>query len=164
MRPNLRSFFPTTCGIIAQRQMFVNSENQKENEKTGETKQVNRKKTIGLVILVVLISVIVGVVIFNLNDFNSTVEEMKKLNPSYLGWAGLCIVLYLALWPLSLCLIARINKTKAKFIDSYLIGGSEHFFNAITPFSTNTPAFLFPVIFAPPSKINASMFLFCGPL
>ena len=105
-------------------------------EKVEEAKPVNRKKTIGLVILVVLISIIVFVVIFNLNDFNSTIEEIKKLNTAYIGWAGLCIVLYLALWPLSLCLIARINKTKAKFIDSYLIGGSEHFFNAITPFSS----------------------------
>ena len=107
-----------------------------KEEKVEEAKPVNRKKTIGLVILVVLISIIVFVVIFNLNDFNSTIEEIKKLNTAYIGWAGLCIVLYLALWPLSLCLIARINKTKAKFIDSYLIGGSEHFFNAITPFSS----------------------------
>ena len=104
--------------------------------KEKETKPVNRKKTIGLVFLVILISIIVFVVIFNLNDFNETIDEMKNLNASYLGWAGLCIVLYLALWPLSLCLIAKVNKTKAKFIDSYLIGGSEHFFNAITPFSS----------------------------
>lgn len=101
-----------------------------------EAKPVNRKKTIGLVFLVVLISVVVFVVIFNLNDFNETIEEIKKLNTAYIGWAGLFIVLYLALWPLSLCLIAKVNKTKAKFIDSYLIGGSEHFFNAITPFSS----------------------------
>ena len=111
-------------------------ENIDLESKETETKPVNRKKTIGLVFLVILISIIVFVVIFNLNDFNETIDEMKKLNASYLGWAGLCIVLYLALWPLSLCLIAKVNKTKAKFIDSYLIGGSEHFFNAITPFSS----------------------------
>ena len=96
-----------------QAQELNNNDFEKEN-----TKPVNRKKTIGLVFLVLLISIIVFVVIFNLNDFNATIDEMKNLNASYLGWAGLCIVLYLALWPLSLCLIAKVNKTKAKFIDS----------------------------------------------
>ncbi len=112
------------------------STEEPEKEAQNEAKPVNRKKTIGLVLLVLLISVVVFVIIFNLNDFNATIAEIEKLNTAYIGWAGLCIVLYLALWPLSLCLIARVNKTKAKFMDSYLIGGSEHFFNAITPFAS----------------------------
>ena len=49
-----------------QAQELNNNDFEKEN-----TKPVNRKKTIGLVFLVLLISIIVFVVIFNLNDFNS---------------------------------------------------------------------------------------------
>ena len=109
---------------------------EEENKEITESKTMNKKKTIGLVLLVILISLIVFTIIFNLNDFNETIEEIKNLNQAYIGWGVLCIVIYLALWPLSLCLIAKVNKTKAKFFDSYLIGGSEHFFNAITPFSS----------------------------
>ncbi len=109
---------------------------EENKEELGKEKPVNKKKTVGLILLVILISAIVFTIIFNMNDFNETIDEVKHLNQSYIGWGVLCIVIYLALWPLSLCLIAKVNKTKSKFYESYLIGGSEHFFNGITPFSS----------------------------
>ncbi len=107
-----------------------------EEKEKPQTESFNKKKTIGLVFLVILISIIVFVIIFNFNDFNETIDEIANLNQAYIGWGVLCIIIYLAIWPLSLCLISKVNKTNSKFIDSYLIGGSEHFFNAITPFSS----------------------------
>ncbi|MDE6656771.1 MAG: flippase-like domain-containing protein, partial [Anaeroplasmataceae bacterium] len=65
-----------------------------------------------------------------------TIQLIKTVDGANMGMAVLCLVLYAILWPMSLCFIAKQNRFKAHFLDVYLIGESEHFFNAITPFAT----------------------------
>ncbi|MDE7161399.1 MAG: flippase-like domain-containing protein, partial [Anaeroplasmataceae bacterium] len=101
-----------------------------------EKKPVNRKKTIISILIVLIITSVVFIILFNFNDFDATLKLLKTVNGANMGMAVLCLVLYAILWPMSLCFIAKQNKFKAHFLDLYLVGESEHFFNAITPFST----------------------------
>lgn len=97
---------------------------------------INRRKLISQICIVLLVVLVTMVVIFNLNDFNETIEIIKTLDYSYFIAALLCLILYFVTWPLSLCLIIRCSGIKNHFLDSYLIGSTEHFFNGVTPFST----------------------------
>ncbi|MDE6242000.1 MAG: flippase-like domain-containing protein [Anaeroplasmataceae bacterium] len=110
-------------------------ENQ-EIEQKQEKKPVNNKKTILSILVVLIITAVVFVILFSFNDFNETIKLIKTVNGVDMGKAVLCLVIYAILWPMSLCFIAMQNKFNAKFFDVYLIGESEHFFNAITPFAT----------------------------
>ncbi|MDE7263896.1 MAG: flippase-like domain-containing protein [Anaeroplasmataceae bacterium] len=110
-------------------------ENQ-ELDKKREKKPVSHKKTILSILIVLLITSVVFIVFFNFNDFNETLQLLKTVDGANMGKAVLCLVLYAALWPISLCFISKQNRFNAHFLDVYLIGESEHFFNAITPFST----------------------------
>lgn len=105
-------------------------------EEKPEKKPMNRKKTILSVLIILLITAIVFIIFFNFNDINTTIDLIKTVDGNHMGMAVLCLVLYAALWPLSLCLIAKQKKFKTHFLDNYLVGESEHFFNSITPFST----------------------------
>ncbi|MCM1131127.1 MAG: flippase-like domain-containing protein [Roseburia sp.] len=110
-------------------------ENQ-EIEQKQEKKPVNNKKTILSILIVLIITAVVFVILFSFNDFNKTIDLIKTVNGVEMGKAVLCLVIYAILWPMSLCFIAKQNHFVAKFFDVYLIGESEHFFNAITPFAT----------------------------
>ncbi|MDE6660761.1 MAG: flippase-like domain-containing protein [Anaeroplasmataceae bacterium] len=105
-------------------------------ESKQEKKPVNYKKIIVSILIVLIITAVVFIILFSFNDFNQTMKLLKTVNVSHLGMAVLCLLLYAILWPMSLCFIAKQNKFPAHFLDVYLIGESEHFFNAITPFAT----------------------------
>ncbi|MDE7384183.1 MAG: flippase-like domain-containing protein [Anaeroplasmataceae bacterium] len=110
-------------------------ENQ-EIEQKQEKKPVNNKKTIISILIVLIITAVVFIILFSFNDFDKTIKLIKTVNGIEMGKAVLCLVIYAVLWPMSLCFIAKQNRFNAKFFDVYLIGESEHFFNAITPFAT----------------------------
>lgn len=110
-------------------------ENQEIKQKQ-EKKPVNNKKTILSILVVLIITAVVFIILFSFNDFNETIKLIKTVNGANMGMAVLCLVIYALLWPMSLCFIAMQNRFNAKFLDLYLIGESEHFFNAITPFAT----------------------------
>lgn len=110
-------------------------ENQ-EIEQKQEKKPVNNKKTIISILTVLIITAVVFVILFSFNDFDKTIKLIKTVNGIEMGKAVLCLVIYAVLLPMSLCFIAKQNRFNAKFFDVYLIGESEHFFNAITPFAT----------------------------
>ncbi|MDE6414106.1 MAG: flippase-like domain-containing protein [Anaeroplasmataceae bacterium] len=107
-----------------------------ENEQKQDKKPVNNKKTILSILIVLIITAVVFVILFSFNDFNETIKLIKTVNGIDMTKAVLCLVIYAILWPMSLCFIAMQNRFNAKFMDVYLIGESEHFFNAITPFAT----------------------------
>lgn len=115
---------------------FNEINDEKINDNKNDKKPVNRKKTIISVLIVLLITAVVFIIFFNFNDIGETLELIKKVDGNDMGYAVLCLVFYAALWPLSLCLIAKSNKFETHFLDNYCIGLSEHFFNSITPFST----------------------------
>lgn len=106
-------------------------ENKVENEK-----KPSRKKTIISILIVLLITAVVFIILFNFNDIHETVALIKTVDGKYMGLAVLFLVLYALTWPLSLVVIAKTNRFKTHFLDNYLVGASEHFFNSITPFST----------------------------
>lgn len=104
-----------------------------ENKEKKET--MNRKKMISWVLIGILITVVTLVVLFSFNDVNEIWELVRTVDSIQLSWAILCLVVYLLLWPIPLCILSH-STTKAHFLDNYLIGSSEHFFNGITPFSS----------------------------
>lgn len=109
---------------------------KQELEEKQDKKPVNHKKTIISILIVLLITVVLMIILFSFNDFNETVNLLKTVDGANMGLAVLCLILYAVLWPMSLCFIAKQNRFEAHFLDVYLIGESEHFFNAITPFAT----------------------------
>lgn len=101
-----------------------------------EIKPQNHKKTIGLVLLVLLITAVLIVIITNIGDFQKTWDYVTQMDLGYL-WIGIgLVVLYLVTWPISLMILSRRNRAKVSRLDDFLIAGSEHFFNAITPFAS----------------------------
>ncbi len=114
----------------------MNEEKEELKENKNNNKPMSKKKVIGLILLVLLITAIVVVILINVSDFNKTMELISHIDSNYLWIAIAMLILYLITWPLSLMLIGRSNKIKVKKKDSFLIGASEHFFNAITPFSS----------------------------
>ncbi len=95
-----------------------------------------KNKIVGKILLLVLITAITLTVFFNFNDFGETMNQLKHVDGKELSLAILCLVFYIVIWPVSLCMIARLSGLKNHFLDTYLIGSTEHFFNGITPFST----------------------------
>ncbi len=71
-------------------------------EEKPEKKPMNRKKTILSVLIILLITAIVFIIFFNFNDINTTIDLIKTVDGNHMGMAVLCLVLYAALWPLSL--------------------------------------------------------------
>lgn len=110
-------------------------ENKELDQQQGK-KPVSHKKTILSILVVLLITAVVFIVFFNFNDFNKTWDLLKTVDGVEMAKAVLCLFIYALLWPMSLCFIAKQNKFAAHFADVYMIGESEHFFNAITPFAT----------------------------
>lgn len=113
-----------------------------EEEKKVEEVEVEAKrpqgykKTIGLVLVTLLITAVMVVIFMNIGDFSKTWEQLLKMDAGYLWIAIGCVVLYLLTWPVSLMILTRKSKVKVSKLDDFLIGGSEHFFNGITPFSS----------------------------
>ena len=96
----------------------------------------SHKKTIGLVLLMLLISAVMVVVFVNISDFSKIWEQITKMDVTFLWVAIGCVVLYLLSWPLSLMFLTRKSRDNVSKLDDFLIGGSEHFFNGITPFAS----------------------------
>ena len=105
-------------------------------ENSEEKKPTSRKKTIGLILIVLLITVVVFVIFSSFNDLGKTWEQICNMDFRFLGIGIALVVLYLISWPLSLMILSRRNLSKSKIKDNFLIGGSEHFFNSITPFAS----------------------------
>lgn len=111
--------------------------NIESNNKKPEKKPINKKKIISWILVVLLLSAVTFTLLFSFEDMGEVIKVMQNANLKFIGIAILCLLIYTIIWPLSLCLISRAKKNMQNhFIDSYLIGYTEHFFNGITPFST----------------------------
>ena len=99
-------------------------------------KPTSHKKIIGLVLVTLIITAVMVIVFANISDFSKIWEHIVKMDTKYLWIAIACVVVYLATWPVSLMILTRKSENKPKKIDDFLIGGSEHFFNGITPFAS----------------------------
>ncbi len=112
---------------------------QQDNEIVNKNENKNpmsKKKIIGLIFVVLVITAVMVVVLININDFSNTLNLIKNISPKYLWFAIGCLIIYYITYPLSLMIVAKDKKCKIPVGYSFLIGGSEHFFNAITPFAS----------------------------
>lgn len=111
-------------------------EEEKVETPVEEKKPNSHKKVIGFVLLTLLVTAVMVVVFVNIGDFSKTWNQLLKMDAGYLWIAIACVVLYLITWPVSLMILNRKSKNRPSKVDDFLIGGSEHFFNGITPFSS----------------------------
>jgi len=111
-------------------------EEKQDIEVKEKEKPNNRKRVIGFILLTLLLTAVMVVVFVSIGDFSKTWEQLLKMDAGYLWIAIACVVLYLFTWPLSLMILTRKTKNRPSKVDDFLIGGSEHFFNGITPFAS----------------------------
>ena len=100
-----------------------------------KTKKSNNK-IIANVIFFIVVIVILGIVIFNLNDINEIIKHSKSAKISFLLIAIILVLLHMTLTNLSLYIIQRKVDNKLPFFLSMNIANTEYLFNAITPFSS----------------------------
>ncbi len=96
---------------------------------------INRRTTISF--LIVFLIMFLMILYFSRGlDVSSIIEQVRNVDQKNLFSAIICLSLYFLLWPLSLTLLSSMNHLKVHFLETYLIGSSEHFFSNITPFSS----------------------------
>ncbi len=98
-------------------------------------------KKIALFILYAIIGVLLLITVLSFNDLPSIMEQLKTVNIGYVLLAVLMVLIYLAMYPLSLCILSRARKLDVSFGTTYSIAMTEHFFNGITPLSTGGQPF-----------------------
>ena len=118
-------------------------EEEQGEEKLENPNKKNKKKLISNLIFLILLTVLVLVLIFNISDFNKIVHSFTEIghNYQYLLIAFGLVILYFLLWPFSQCIYAKALNAEASLKESYLIGCSEHFYNGITPFAAGGQPF-----------------------
>ena len=98
-------------------------------------------KKIALFLVYGIIGILLLVTVLSFNDFESIMAQLKTSDFRYILLAVCMVLLYLAIYPLSLCILAKSRKTDIGFGTTYSIAMTEHFFNGITPLSTGGQPF-----------------------
>lgn len=98
-------------------------------------------RKIALFVLYALIAVCLFVTVLSFNDLPSILEQVKNMNTTYLSLAILMVILHLALFPVSLCVLTKARKVNIKLSTTYTIAMTEPFFNGITPLATGGQPF-----------------------
>ena len=106
-----------------------------------ENKNPLNGKKIVLFVVYGLIAVFLMITVLSLNDLPSIFEQLKTVDFSYILLAALMIMLYLAVYPISLNILTKAKKTNVSSGITYVIGMTEHFFNGITPWATGGQPF-----------------------
>jgi uncharacterized protein (TIRG00374 family) len=109
-------------------------------DKNTQKNPLNGKK-IALFIVYAIVAVLLLITVLSFNDLPSIIEQLKTVNYTYVALAVLMVAIYLALYPLSLCILAKARKVKASTGSTYCIAMTEHFFNGITPWATGGQPF-----------------------
>ena len=104
-----------------------------------------RKKNIAFFLIFLALVALVLILIFSFGDISkmgAIVSEMAQgQNVVYLILAIVCALIFFALYPLPLIIIAKKCRLKTGTTDLWLIGDSEHFYNGITPSSVGGQPF-----------------------
>lgn len=109
-------------------------------DNNAQKNPLNGKK-IALFVVYAIIAVLLMITVLSFNDFPSIVEQLQTVDYSFVVIAALMIVAYLAVYPLSLCILAKARNVKAPSKITYSIAMTEHFFNGITPWATGGQPF-----------------------
>ncbi|MBQ7333386.1 MAG: flippase-like domain-containing protein [Clostridia bacterium] len=100
-----------------------------------------KKSKLGLYILYGAVTVLFLLAILSFNDIGSIMEELKNADVKYILLSFASILVYIALYPLSLCILTKARGCDIKMTKTYGIAMTEHFFNGITPFATGGQPF-----------------------
>lgn len=108
-------------------------------------KSKNRLKTAGEILFLAGLTALVVILFLQFGDLtaiSATFQEIAKgTNWVWLIGAFLLLILYLAVWPLSMRSFTKALKIDCSFRDVYAIGDAEHFYNGVTPFATGGQPF-----------------------
>lgn len=117
----------------------------------------NKKpKKILLYIFYGLLTVALLFFILSMNDLGEIFRVLISADVKNVLIAISLVFIYLALYPLTLCLLAAAQKIEVRKRDIYAIGMTEHFFNGITPFSTGGQPFQIYAFSQKKVKLSAS--------
>ena len=109
-------------------------------ENNQQKNPLNPKKIV-LFIIYALVTVLLLVTVLSFNDIPAIMDELKNVDVGYLMLAVLFVIIYMLLYPLSLCILTRARKCDIKMSTTYSIAMTEHFFNGITPLATGGQPF-----------------------
>lgn len=98
-------------------------------------------KKIVIFIIYAVIAICLLLTVLSFNDLPSILEQLKEVKPGYVVLGMTMVVLYMALYPISLCLLTKARKCDIKMSTTYSIAMTEHFFNGITPLATGGQPF-----------------------
>lgn len=104
--------------------------------------KINLKKIFPKLFLFLVITIVLIILLFSLNDISEIGKVLGNVSWSWLIWGLVSLLLYILMNPLALYLLGRNkNEKPVSFKDSMLIGTIEYFFNGITPFSSGGQPF-----------------------
>ncbi len=109
-------------------------------EKNQNKNPLNGKK-IALFVVYAFIAVCLFMTVLSFNDLDEIMAQLKCADVKYILCAVGTTLCYMALYPLSLCILAKAKKIKAGSGVTYSIAMTEHFFNGITPLATGGQPF-----------------------
>ncbi len=109
-------------------------------EAQKEKHPLNGKK-IALFVLYGIIAALLLITVLSLNDLPSIIEQLKNVDVTCVFYAILMVIVYLSLYPLSLCILTKARGCDISFGTTYTIAMTEHFFNGITPLATGGQPF-----------------------
>ncbi len=101
----------------------------------------NNKKQIALYFLYGAITVLFLFFILSMGDIDDIFKTLITADYKYVLAALFMVLIYVALYPLSLVILTRASGAEISAKDTYGIAMLEHFFNGITPFATGGQPF-----------------------
>ena len=105
-----------------------------------EKHPISAKKVV-IFVIYALVAICLLVTVLSFNDLPSIMNQLKSMNYAYVLLGVSMVLLYMALYPISLCLLTRARKCDIKMSTTYTIAMTEHFFNGITPLATGGQPF-----------------------
>ena len=108
--------------------------------------EINQKRRISVskIILYIfygLVTIALLFLVLNMNDLGQIGNVISNSKIEYILLALGCLLIYLALYPVTLIILCKAEKVECKKRSIYCIGMTEHFFNGITPFATGGQPF-----------------------
>lgn len=99
---------------------------------------MNKRKLIGNVIFGLVVTIVLLVIIFSLNDINEIFKVIKGANIWFILLGVLLMLIHTFLTSITFVIVKTGLPTNLKFTDTLMIGKMEYLFNAITPFSSGS--------------------------
>lgn len=99
---------------------------------------MNKRKLIGNIIFGLVVTIVLLIIIFSLNDIDDIFNVIKGANIWFLILAILFMLIHTFLTSVTFVIVKTGLPTELTFIDTLMVGKMEYLFNAITPFSSGS--------------------------